>query len=575
MEIDTGPSIAWRRDYHSGRETEPRYFRRIPYLDFQRAGDHKLIWELNRHQHLVLLAQAYRCSGRRYRRELFAQLESWWDQNPFQHGINWSSALEVAFRALSWIWVYHLTGDQMPDEFRRRFLNELYRHGYHLEYNLSIYFSPNTHLLGEAVALHALGALFPSFPRSERWKQMGGQVVGEQMDRQVRKDGSHFEQSSYYHLYALDFFLFHYLIADHGPTYRENLKRMAEFLAALAGPRGMLPFLGDDDGGRLFHPYGDRRSFARATLATCAVVLETGGLPSSVNDACEQALWWVGPQALDVKGSVAQVSSQYFGDAGLAVLRAGDIQVILDGGPFGPGSAGHSHSDTLSVIARCGDHEILIDPGTYTYVADPQWRDWFRGSAAHNTVRVDNRDQGVPAGPFRWSAKPVVSVKEWISQTGEDYIEAVCEYAGIRHVRRVLFQKPHLLIILDEVSAEGEHTIEQFWHLGEPARALSPRSFRIGESAALALAGFETVELSQGGQHGWRSPAPGIKLPSPVIRASRKWVSPVLLAAVLSLEESSTALEIEIAGSTSLKIRGRYKLEISIPKRGKLTLVPA
>jgi hypothetical protein len=258
-----------------------------------------------------------------------------------------------------------------------------------------------------------------------------------------------------------------------------------------------------------------------------------------------------------------------------AVLRAGDNQVIFDGGTFRPGSAGHSHSDTLSIIARCGDHEILIDPGTYTYVADPQWRDWFRGSAAHNTVRVDHRNQAIPAGPFRWTAKPLVSVREWISQTGEDYLEAVCEYAGIRHLRRVLFQKPHLLIILDEVSAEGEHAIEQFWHLGEPARALLPNSFRIGEGAALALAGFETVELSQGGQHGWRSPAPGIKLPSPVIHASRRCTSPVLLAAVLSLEESAMALEIEMAGSTSLKIRGRYKLEMSITKQGRLTLVPA
>src|SRR4029077_19244415 len=132
------------------------YFRLIPYLDFARAGDHKIIWELNRHQHLTTLAQACLLSGRdEYFDEIIRQWESWVIANPYQRGINWASALEVAFRALSWIWVYHLVGPQMEADFRRRFLNELYRHGLHIERNLSFYFSPNTHLLGEAVALHA------------------------------------------------------------------------------------------------------------------------------------------------------------------------------------------------------------------------------------------------------------------------------------------------------------------------------------------------------------------------------------------------------------------------------------
>src|SRR5690242_9301629 len=61
--VDTGPAIPWRRDHLSGIETDLRYFRRIPYLHASRAGDHKTIWELNRHQQLVILAQAYRFTG--------------------------------------------------------------------------------------------------------------------------------------------------------------------------------------------------------------------------------------------------------------------------------------------------------------------------------------------------------------------------------------------------------------------------------------------------------------------------------------------------------------------------------
>ena len=64
LELETGRNIEWRRDYLHNITTEPKYFRLIPYLDFSRAGDHKIIWELNRHQHLVVLAQAFQQTGR-------------------------------------------------------------------------------------------------------------------------------------------------------------------------------------------------------------------------------------------------------------------------------------------------------------------------------------------------------------------------------------------------------------------------------------------------------------------------------------------------------------------------------
>ena len=267
LTLDTGPTIQWRRDYTSGKETGTDYFRRIPYLDATRAGDHKIIWELNRHQHLVLLAQAYLLdSDGANLAEVFAQLESWTESNQYQRGINWASALEVAFRALSWFWIYVLVGDQMPEGLRGRFLNSLYQHARHIENNLSFYFSPNTHLLGEAVALHTLGSLFPEC------RDIGAQVVADQMDKQVRDDGSHFEQSTYYHLYALDMFLFHAIQADASPAYRAKLERMAEYLHAILGPQRTLSFVGDDDGGRFFHPFGRRARFGRATLATCSVL---------------------------------------------------------------------------------------------------------------------------------------------------------------------------------------------------------------------------------------------------------------------------------------------------------------
>jgi hypothetical protein len=473
--IETGPEIRWRRDYVHQTETGTPYFRRIPYLDFARAGDHKYIWELNRHQHLVLLAQAYSLTGRaEYLREAQTQVSHWLAENPPLRGINWTSALEIAFRAFSWVWLDALAGNSLPQDFRQGFCNALYLHGCFLERNLSVYFSPNTHLLGEAVALHTLGALYPAFPRSHCWQALSSEVVSEQMKRQVRDDGSHFEQSTYYHVYALDMFLWHELLAETSALYKDKLRRMADYLAALLGPAETIPLIGDDDGGRLFHPYGERTGFGRATLATCGVRFERPQWVHLKEDLAEQAAWWVGKEALgkealgkealDAKPAPRENRSRLFPDSGMAVMTAGDVQIIVKAGGFGPGSAGHSHSDALSFVCRRGRNWWLVDSGTYSYL-DPQWRNRFRGSAAHNTVRIDGKDQAMPVGPFRWMERPEVWILEWSSTEDRDSLDAECRYSGFVHRRRFVFLKESTLFVLDQVEGSlGEHLVEQFWH---------------------------------------------------------------------------------------------------------------
>jgi hypothetical protein len=565
LTVETGPEIRWRRDYTSGIETSSRYFRRIPYLDAAHAGDHKLVWELNRHQHLVVLAMAWGFTGRsQYLEEITAQAESWMAADPFARGINWASALEVAFRALSWVWVWHLCGQALPAGFRRRLVEGIWLHGRYLENNLSIYFSPNTHLLGEAVALHAIGALFPGFPQSRRWEGLGSGLVREQLAFQVRADGSHFEQSSYYHVYALDLFLFHAaLLPELGEAFRERLGAMAEYLRALMGPAGCLPFLGDDDGGRLFHPYGDRSRFGRSTLATAAALLgeERHYAPE---DAAEQAAWWLGPPALaDLCGPAPSAGAcRLFPDAGLAVMEEGDAQVIVDVGPFGWGSAGHSHSDTLSLVLRTGTEEILIDPGTFTYVGDPHWRAWFRGSSAHNTLRLDGQDQAIAAGPFRWRERPEVVNVRWTSQAGGRLVEATCRYRGFSHRRRVWFRPPAVVLVIDDVAGPpGEHTVEQFWHAGAPVAQVAPDCFRIGGKTRLLLPASSGAEVSEGGTDGWRSEVMAARHPAPVVRIARRAFLPCQLAAVFDLAGEHEGFEAEsVAGVLRVRI-GAWRIE--------------
>lgn len=536
--LDLGDKIEWRRDAVHNQATGLSYSPRIPYLDFERAGDHKIIWELNRHQHLVILAQAFRFTGRdEYLREAERELTSWWQQNPLLHGINWCSALEVAFRALSWIWLDHLAGRQL--RVRDQLLESLYQHGCYLELNLSLYFSPNTHLLGEAVALEALGVLYPGFPAAQRWRQTGARVMEQELDRQVRADGSHFEQSSYYQIYALDFFLLHRLLSGAEPARDEKLRRMAEYLESLMGRSRRLPLLGDDDSGRVFGlPFGFSEP-GQATLATAANLLDQD-LAFHADALPEQAGWWLGSDTLD-HGEAADCNehSRLYADAGIAVMQTGGIQVVIDGGAFGAGTAGHSHSDTLSMVVRAGEEEILIDPGTYTYVGDARWRNWFRGSSAHNTIRVNGRDQAIPVNAFRWAEPPEVKVLAWEITPEQDYFDGVCRYCGFEHRRRVVFLKESLvMLVLDDVQGPpGEHLVEQFWHFALPPQKVTDRRYRIGRQSRIwfSVAEGGQVDVAEGGEHDWRSHALGQKEPAPVLRVHDTCALPVRWAAGFGL----------------------------------------
>jgi hypothetical protein len=547
-------------------------------MDHAAAGDYRMVWETNRHQLLVVLAQAYRFSGdKRYLVELLKLIRGWLRDNPLLRGINWTSALEAAFRALSWIWIYHLVGAEMHPAPRGRFLTELYRHGYFIERNLSIYFSPNTHLLGEAVVLHALGVFFPEWPRSVTWREIGRRLVEEQIRTQVHSDGSHFEHSTSYHVYALDFFLFHAVLAGMSDGYRERVTRMAEYLLAVSGPGKALPRIGDDDGGRVFHPFGTRDHFGRATLCTCGILLDRPDWICDEDEVYRQAAWWLGPDALGrgKRNGTPVWRSRRFMDAGVIVLSRADLHLVMDYGELGSGSGGHSHCDTLSLIASKRGEAVLIDPGTYTY-AIPKWRDRFRGSAMHNTIRVDGRDQGVLGGAFGWREKPQSETTKCAFNGKRDFIIAECRYGGFTHRRRVLLVDADLLFVLDEIEGPGgTHWIEQFWHAGQEVHPETAGSYGIGSLCWLVLPAESTAELSEGELYGWNSPLYGSKAPAPVLCVHRTTTLPAYFATVFDFQgnRADAALQSAVTGDRWI-LRYGVEIEVGTGRDGGLVVRP-
>jgi hypothetical protein len=126
----------WTAHPITGATTESEHWRRIRYMNGVAGADVKFIWELNRHQALLRIAQGYFISRREELAERVVSLvDDWVLANPPGRGINWTSSLEIGFRAIAWCWIWSLTCDARAwtDERLSRFLVSLWHHARHID----------------------------------------------------------------------------------------------------------------------------------------------------------------------------------------------------------------------------------------------------------------------------------------------------------------------------------------------------------------------------------------------------------------------------------------------------------
>jgi Heparinase II/III-like protein/Heparinase II/III N-terminus len=546
-----GAQIDWHFDrLHIKRAPRKLWFK-IHYLDFEEVGDSKIIWELNRHQHFVTLAKAYRLTNHdKFAKEIFDEWQQWHAENPYPIGINWASSLEVAFRSLSWIWTYFLLADSpaMPSGFREDWLRALSLSGRHIENYLSTYFSPNTHLLGEGVALFFIGALCPEIAAAEGWKHRGWEIILQQAARQVLSDGWHFEQSTYYHVYALDFFLHTAVLGSLNdvPIPREfdrTLEKMLEALCLL-GRAGSPPRLGDDDGGRVFDPARNRGEHLLDPLSTGAVLFGRADFKSVAGQLREETLWLLGQPGAEqfdrLAAETPTTNSSALPAAGLYLMSAdgGKRQLVIDTGAQGASTAGHGHADALSIAVNSNGHPLLIDPGTCEYIGSE--RNIFRGTRSHNTLVVDDTDQAEVKGPFAWSKLPSVRADGWIN--GSTFDLFVASHGGYRrlelpvvHHRWVFSLKSEFWLVRDIAKGRGQHQLDIFWHL-DPDLSLregSAETFLDAEGQA----GLRILAAGDGWLRRlaptWWSPAYGVKKPAKILQFSRMATLPTEFVTLL------------------------------------------
>jgi hypothetical protein len=558
-----GAPVDWHLDPIWSRRAPHAHWSRVRPLDPDAVGDSKIVWELNRHQWLVTLAQAWQLTGDpRYVERAAALLDSWLRANPRGQGINWSSSLEVAYRLIAWCWALAFL-QSSPAATRPPFAKlglAIREHALHIERYLSHYFSPNTHLTGEALGLLYAGVLFDGLPEAARWREQGRQILIDESERQILPDGVHFEQATCYHRYTIEIYGHALLLGERfglvwPSSLRARLGRMADVLAHLAGPDGTMPHIGDADGGWLLPFVRRDPQDSRGVFGWLAAALARGELAWLAGGDAPEVGWALGLDGLAQLDRLSpkppeRPASRLFASGGYAVMQSGwqrhASSLIVDVGPLGcPISAAHGHADALSLQCRALGEEWIADTGTYSYTPEPRWRDYFRSTAAHSTVVVDGVSQAEPAGPFSWHTRPTVRVREW--RTSRDYDLVDAEHDGymrlgdpVRHRRRVLFVKPSYWVVVDDLIGKDEHTVELRFQLttGPALHGLAACARR--GSAALWIVPASSAALEavvrEGAQEpldGWRSPAYGRREAAPVLIYRMRTRLPLRVATLL------------------------------------------
>ncbi len=563
-------NVDWHLDPVHRRRAPQKCWADVPYLDSS-VGDHKIIWELNRHQHWLQLGRASWLTGQsRYAAAIVEQLEQWLAANPPLVGMNWASMLEIGLRAISWTWALQFlladVHDERDDVRRTPWLVDMLvaidRQLTHVEQHLSYYFSPNTHLTGEALALYVVGHALPELAASDRWRATGRRILLQEIDRQILADGGHAERSTHYQRYTLDFYLLALLTAQRGgdaeavSRFADAAARLAEFTRTMADDHGRLPLIGDDDGGMLWPITGRECHDVRDSLAVAAVVLERSDLaPWGVP---EEAFWIASSMTIERAPAIEHARpdptawpSRTLPDTGYVVSHdAAGGHSVFDVGGHGYMNGGHAHADALSLTISLAHRPLLVDPGTSTYTMDSRLRDRMRGTANHNTVTVDGRPQSTPAGPFQWGTTANGRLHASRHNAGFDWAEASHDgYSPIEHRRSIVRADGAGWLVVDEIVAAfakasthdsgDRHSAATHWHFdpGWTLKADAPgrlRATHVTGDEAWVLNDAGDLLLTYGDDEsglGWFAPVYGTLVPTWTARVTHEGVAPLSMLA--------------------------------------------
>jgi hypothetical protein len=531
--INLGFPPRWNRDPKSGIEAPLAYGKLLDTADPDRVGDIKYLWQPNRHAHLVTLAKAHAFTKKRlYLETIEEHLDSWFLACPYGMGPNWSSALEASIRLVNWSTAWQLVADALGEDFRNRWLRSVYQHCAFIRGWFTLHASAAHRLIGEAAGLFVAALTWPHWAESRGWAATAKAILEREVVAQTSPDGVSREQSIGVHAFVLERLLFCLLAGKangqwFSPDLESRVEAMLDFLASVTDVGGHVPDFGDSD--------AEGGALASSLLATGAIIFKRGDFKVKARALDDGTRWLLGRDAdaqfaaLDVEATRLPLRQAFpeggYFVAGCAFDTPSEVRLVIDAGPVGDRRAGaHGHADALSFTLSIGGKEFLVDPGTYAFNTQQAWRRYFRGTAAHNTLRIDALDQSVRAraGCSLWLSSPD---KDTFEGWHDGYMRLD---DPVKHRRLVELDKVARRIVVEDTLEMGEeHDVELFFHFSERCRVEpcpddSFAASQDGQEMRITLPSLEgaAARLHHGNLaplQGWRSPAFDTRVAAPVI----------------------------------------------------------
>lgn len=485
-------------------------------------GDVKYVWELNRLQFLQpLAALAAIRQDEDLARFCLNTLESWMEANPPYQGVNWVSGIELALRAISMLVITSCAGEYATPAQRIRILQSLQAHGYWIARYPSAYSSANNHRTAEGLGLFAIGTLCPAFAESAGWRKTGWDILCETARLLILEDGIGAEQSITYTAAVLEELLFGLRLAQNTNLsipayYPEKVQRAAEALRWFVDSSGHHPRIGDDDDAVLIGVWQPHEHYVASIINCAASMLPRPELAiSPAEPHLRHALFGNPLPAADTPKGL-----RTFNQGGYTVARqhnAGrDVLLAFDHGYLGYLSiAAHGHADALSVWLHVGGQPLFVDAGTYLYHGAGEWRTHFRGTAAHNTLMLEQTDSSTMAGAFNWSHKANAQMTASGEVTGGWWVEASHDgyetSFGVTHHRKINYYKESFQIE-DRLSGKQSQDVQISFLLHPDITVEQQNKSLILSKGGTPLLRIDAkTPLSFGLEEAWYSPSFGIK----------------------------------------------------------------
>lgn len=505
----------------------------IAYRHQRRLGSIKYVWEINRLQFLQPLGAHYALTGdERALGAIELCVDSWFAANPPFRGVNWSSGIEVALRAVSLIFATSLCGAALRPEVRQKVRRILAASLHWLARYPSKYSSANNHLVVEALGLFMIGSLCPDFAGAEAAAEQGRAILEREAQLQILADGIGTEQSLTYAALTAEALLTAAWLAraqdrPFSRAYDERLERFGEAISWFLLPTGGTPAIGDDDEGVVWDT-ADHKAYPASVAAAVAGYLKRPGFGAAgPRPELRDAIF--GSPRVSAASPAAGLKT--FPNGGYTVVRSRvrkrQIHLVLDHGPLGYlAIAAHGHADANAITLAVDGAPILIDPGTYMYHAQDDWRTWFRGTRAHNTVCVAGADQSQIVGPFMWGRKAVArldlaaSGPDWRLKSSHDGYRG---RGGVDHQRIVSAASDGIVIVDRLRPATRRSPVEVVFQFApdldvrQTSRGAEIRT-NLGWGLSLQFDAPGAVALAAGGEgcdQGWVSRSFGKKEPAP------------------------------------------------------------